>query len=442
MDLKKIDARIEALKVRRQESAKKAGTGAFKFAPFSKKQKQLLTWWMPASPVKDMEGIIADGAIRSGKTLAMSLSFIIWAMTTFASQNFAVCGKTIGSFRRNVLFWLKIMLRTRGYGVRDMRTDNLLIVSRGTVQNYCYLFGGKDERSQDLIQGLTLAGVLFDEVALMPESFVNQALARCSVAGSKYWFNCNPQGPFHWFYLNWIQQANKKRILYLHFLMDDNLSLHPKVKARYEANFRGVFFQRYVRGLWVAAEGLIYDMFDYAKHVCGSDPARSCSEYYISIDYGTQNPMAYGLWGKSGRIWYKVKEYHYDGRKTGVQKTDMEYYIDLEAFAGDLSIRAVVVDPSAASFIAQIKRAGRFNVKKAHNDVDEGIRNMATAITTGEMQYCDCCTHTIEEIASYVWDDKAVDKGREQPLKQNDHHMDSDRYFVNTILVKRGVQTW
>ena len=167
---------------------------AFQFRPFSKKQKQVLTWWLPGSPVSGQDGVIADGAIRSGKTLCMSLSFVIWAMENFEGQNFAMCGKTIGSFRRNVLFWLKLMLKSRGYRTQDHRADNLLVIERKGKENYFYMFGGKDERSQDLIQGITLAGVFFDEAALMPESFVNQATGRCSVSRSKFWFNCKPTG--------------------------------------------------------------------------------------------------------------------------------------------------------------------------------------------------------------------------------------------------------
>lgn len=165
----------------------KKKTSKFVFHPFSKKQTQILTWWNGNSPVNDYDGVIADGAIRSGKTISMSLSFVVWAMENFQGQNFAMCGKTVGSFRRNVLFWLKIMLEGRGYGVEDKRSENLVIISKADKENYFYVFGGRDERSQDLIQGITLAGVLLDEVALMPESFVNQATGRCSVDGSKMW---------------------------------------------------------------------------------------------------------------------------------------------------------------------------------------------------------------------------------------------------------------
>lgn len=233
----------------------------FKFKPFSRKQRKVLNWWCSSSPVRDCNGIIADGAIRSGKSVAMSLGFVIWAMSEFSACNFAMCGKTIGSFRRNVLFWLKLMLRSRGYSVNEQRTENLVIVRRGNVDNYFYVFGGKDERSQDLIQGITLAGVFFDEVALMPESFVNQATGRCSVNGSKFWFNCNPGSPSHWFKKNWIDCCEDKRLLYLHFTMEDNLSLSEAVKERYRGMYSGVFFERYILGKWKAADGVIYRLF-------------------------------------------------------------------------------------------------------------------------------------------------------------------------------------
>lgn len=236
-------------------------TQTFEYKPFSKKQRQILNWWCEASPVKNAFGLIADGAIRSGKSLTMSLSFVLWGMHSFKGQNFAMCGKTVGSFRRNVLGWLKMMLSGRGYYLNDRRSDNLLVVSDGEKENYFYIFGGKDERSQDIIQGVTLAGVYLDEVALMPQSFVNQATARCSVKGAKMWFNCNPSFPSHWFKTDWINRAKDKNLLYLHFLMDDNLSLSKEVKDRYKKQYTGVFYERYILGLWVAAEGLIYPQF-------------------------------------------------------------------------------------------------------------------------------------------------------------------------------------
>lgn len=409
----------------------------FKFKPFSRKQRKVLNWWCETSPVKDMDGIIADGAIRSGKTLSMSLSFALWAMSNFNGQNFAMCGKTIGSFRRNVLFWLKLMLKSRGYQVTEHRADNLVIVTRGDVENNFYIFGGKDESSQDLIQGITLAGVFFDEVALMPESFVNQATGRCSVDGSKYWFNCNPDGPYHWFKTNWIDKRKEKKLIYLHFTMDDNLSLSERVKERYRSMYTGVFYKRYILGLWCMAEGIIYDMFDPDRHV---KPIRSFFEKlingnrYVSIDYGTQNATAMLLWNKGiDGVWYCTREYYYSGREKGKQKTDAEYADDLKEWLDGTKIKAVIVDPSAASFIAELRKRG-YKVIKAKNDVEDGIRLVGTKLNQMKIIFSSSCVNAIKEFGSYIWDEKAAERGEDAPIKQHDHAMDAVRYFVYTIL--------
>ena len=289
----------------------------FHFQPFSAKQLQVLTWWCKTSPVSDKNGIIADGAIRSGKTVSMALSYILWAMSTYSGMNFAMCGKTISSFRRNVLSFLPAMLQSRGYQVKYSRSDNVLVVTRGGTENAFYIFGGKDESSQDLIQGMTLAGVFFDEVALMPQSFVQQATARCSVSGAKFWFNCNPDNPHHWFYEEWIlpEKRQEKRILYLHFTMDDNLSLTEEVKARYRTMYAGVFYARYILGEWKVAEGLIYDMFDERRHCIPLPPDNELQgPAYISVDYGTLNPTVFLMWRKYHGKWLCTKEYYYSGR--------------------------------------------------------------------------------------------------------------------------------
>lgn len=406
----------------------------FKFKPFSKKQLQVLTWWLPNSPVKDYEGIIADGAIRSGKTICMSLSFVMWAMETFKNQNFGMCGKTIGSFRRNVLFWLKLMLKSRGYKVEDHRADNLVVVTKGDKVNYFYIFGGKDERSQDLIQGITLAGVFFDEVALMPESFVNQATGRCSVDGSKYWFNCNPDGPYHWFKVNWIDDRDKKKLIYLQFTMDDNLSLSEKIKARYRAMYSGVFYKRYILGLWVIAEGIIYDMFEAVKHVIHSLDNLVGTQYYVSCDYGTQNATVFLLWCKdtSGK-WVCFREYYYSGRDEDSQKTDTEYADDFEKWLAGIKPVKIIIDPSAASFIAELKKRG-YKIKKAKNAVIDGIRFVASLLNEEKVAIHESCVNTIKEFASYSWDIKASEKGEDKPVKVHDHAMDAFRYFCYTII--------
>lgn len=464
-----INERIAGLKQKIQSQKEKRNITArlqvFKFRPFSKKQKQVLTWWMSNSPVKDYDGIIADGAIRSGKTVSMSLSFVFWAMETFNGQNFAMCGKTIGSFRRNVLFWLKLMLKSRGYKVVDHRADNLVEITRKGVTNYFYIFGGKDERSQDLIQGITLAGLFCDEVALMPESFVNQATGRCSVDGSKYWFNCNPDGPYHWFKVNWIDKAigylgkkkaaqfqeeadqkgeklELKKLLYLHFTMDDNLSLSEKIKARYRSMYTGVFFKRYIIGLWAMAEGIIYDMFGRDKHVVDVAQLERegkitwTGDYYVSCDYGTQNATVFLLWRKAENgKWYCIREYYYSGRDKGVQKTDAEFSADLKTWLAGISPRYIVLDPAAASFKAQLKKDG-FKVKAANNDVLDGIRFVATLLNQRTIFFDISCENTIKEFASYIWDAKAADRGEDKPVKEHDHAMDAVRYMCMTIIRK------
>lgn len=406
----------------------------FKFMPFSNKQLKVLTWWLPNSPMQDKDGVIADGAIRSGKTLSMSLSYILWAMTYFNGQNFGMCGKTIGSFRRNVLFWLKLMLKSRGYGVTDHRADNLVVVSKGETANYFYIFGGKDERSQDLIQGITLAGCFFDEVALMPESFVNQATGRCSVDGSKFWFNCNPDGPYHWFKINWIDKIINKNLLYLHFTMDDNLSLSERIKERYRSMYSGVFYKRYILGLWVVAEGIIYDMFDAAKHTVNKLIDLITTKYYVSCDYGTQNATVFLLWCKNTHgQWVCVKEYYYSGRDEESQKTDSQYADDLAEWLDGIKPQKIIVDPSAASFIAELKKRG-YSIKKAKNDVLDGIRYVGTLLNQEKILFSQECVNTIKEFNSYIWDAKATDRGEDKPIKTHDHAMDAVRYFCYTII--------
>ena len=415
----------------------------FKFQPFSRKQKQVLTWWTSKSAVKDMDGIIADGAIRSGKTISMSLSYVMWAMYVFDNQNFGMAGKTIGSFRRNVLFWLKLMLFSRGYKYRDHRADNLLEVSKSGVTNYFYIFGGKDERSQDLIQGITLAGMFFDEVALMPESFVNQATGRLSVEGSKMWFNCNPDGPYHWFKVNWIDKKKEKRLIYLHFTMDDNLSLSEEIKKRYRSMYSGVFFQRYILGMWTVAEGVIFDMFDKAIHVYNKLVDTIASETYVSCDYGTQNATVFLLWQKGvDGVWYCIKEYYYSGRENKKQKTDGEFADELEKFVEGYKVKRIVIDPSAASFIAELKSRG-LRIKKANNDVLDGIRYTGSMLNDEKIRFSPECKNTIQEFSAYIWDKKAADRGEDKPVKDHDHAMDAVRYFCYTITRKKGgISVW
>lgn len=409
----------------------------FKFQPFSDRQKMVLTWWTNASPYKDCEGIIADGSIRSGKTLSMSTSFAMWAMSTFDEQNFAVCGKSIGALRRNVIHDLKRILRSRGYVVDDRRNDNLLIVSKGSTINYFYLFGGRDERSQDFIQGITLAGVFFDEVALMPESFVNQATGRCSVTGSKMWFNCNPDNKLHWFKVNWINKYKEKKLLYLHFTMDDNLSLSEEIKERYRSMYIGMFYRRYILGLWVTADGLIYDMWSDSENlfsIANIHPGyKSDWRHYVAIDYGTSNPCVFlDVWDDSTTMWI-TKEYYWDSKAKQQQKTDSEYANDLEEFISYDQGVTLIIDPSAESFKVEMQKRG-YIVRDAVNDVKDGIRCTSTMLQKRRLMVEKECKNLRRERETYIWDEKATKRGEEAPLKQRDHAMDAMRYLVKTVV--------
>lgn len=414
---------------------------SFKFKPFSKKQRKVLNWWTKESPVKDADGIIADGAIRSGKTLSMSLSFIMWAMEKFNGQNFAMCGKTVGSFRRNVWFWLRIMILSRGYRYTDHKTENYIEIIKNGKVNYFYIFGGKDEASQDLIQGITTAGIFFDEVALMPESFVNQGTGRCSVDGSAFWFNCNPDAPMHWFKTNWIDKAKEKNLLYLHFTMDDNLSLTERIKQRYRKMYVGVFFKRFISGLWTMAQGAIFDMWSEEENeITEKELPTSLSSMrrYITIDYGTTNPMVFlDVYDDGDTLWIPI-EYYYDSKEKQVQKTDKQYADDLEEFIKDgPQPTYIILDPSAASFKAELRSRG-IRAKDADNEVMDGIRMTSTMIAQRKIKVVRSkCKRTIGDITSYIWDEKAAERGEEKPVKTNDHGADALRYFVKTIIRSR-----
>ena len=384
---------------------------------------------MPESPYAGCDAIICDGAVRSGKTLCMSVSFVAWAFSEFSDRSFALCGKTIASLRRNVVSVVLPVLRELGFECNEKYSRNLVEITYGGVTNRFYLFGGKDEGSAALIQGMTLAGVLLDEVTLMPRSFVEQALARCSVEGSKLWFNCNPEHPMHWFHEEWIKKRDEKNCFYLHFTMKDNPSLTPSIIRRYEKLYSGAFYERFVLGRWVAAQGSVYPMFSQEKHVV--QVPESFEKYYISCDYGTVNPSSFGLWGKNGDKWYRIKEYYFNSRTEGCQKTDSEHYEALCNLAEGRSVEAVIVDPSAASFIECIKRGGKFRVIPAKNDVIDGIRRVSDCLKEQKILFSPECKATVREFGLYRWEESSA---QDSVRKENDHAMDDIRYFVSTVL--------
>ncbi len=403
------------------------------FEKLSEKQKQIFTWWSKT----DKKALICDGAVRSGKTICMITSFVLWAMKNFDDCNFGICGKTVASAERNIIKPMQgISDITYYFKLHYNKQAHLMIIEGNGHKNYFYVFGGRNESSYMLLQGITLSGILLDEVALMPESFVNQAIARTlSEKNSRYWFNCNPESPVHWFYNDWILDADEKNALHIHFLMSDNPILGEEELRAAEKNFQGVFYQRYILGEWILADGLIYP--DY-KNAVDPPPDREADRYVLSIDYGTRNAFAAVLWGKYGDIWWAVDEYYYSGRDENRNKTDADYVNDLIRQFGHLANTQaklkVIIDPSAASFITAMQEKHIFAVISADNAVLDGIMNVMRAMQAGKIKFSPNLTNVISEFQGYVWDD---DSGEDRPVKVNDHAMDAIRYFVQTMNIYR-----
>lgn len=390
----------------------------FKWGAISKRQAKVLTWWKKGSRYASYNGIIADGAIRSGKTVSMAFSFVLWAMTTYDHNNFGMCGKTIASLRRNVLGTLKNQLRARGYTATERRADNLLVVTKGNRVNMFYIFGGKDESSQDLIQGITLAGVLFDEVALMPESFVNQATARCSVEGAKLWFNCNPSSVTHWFYQGWVLKCGKRKLLYLHFTMEDNLTLSEETKARYRSQYSGVFYRRYILGLWCVAEGLIYLQFaeDEQRYMIPQAEVPKLSYIEIGADVGgNKSNHAYVAAGYTAErdVMYVLKAWSY--KATGVTVT--QYRENLIKFADGIReqygfVDTIWPDCAEAAIVNELDAHSPYNIRGSiKEEILDRVRCADILFSQDRIKIVeDECEDLCAGFRTAVWDDKHDDK--------------------------------
>lgn len=377
-------------------------------------------------PHTDYDALVCDGAIRTGKTIMMIVSFIEWAMNEFDNTSFGICGKTVRAAERNIILPLmSIQSVTKKFSMKYQRSMSLLTIKWHGKVNYFFVFGGKDESSYALIQGITLAGVLFDEVALMPESFVDQAVARTlSTSNAKIWFNCNPGSPAHWFYTEWIQDLKKHNAMHIHFLLDDNPHLSDKEKERARSSFSGVFYQRYIKGEWVEAEGRIYPMFNNENIYSESErPAglESNALRYCAVDYGTENPCVFlDIYDDGETIWVD-REYYYDGRKKQAVKTNDQYADDFDEFFSERPLlTSVIVDPSAAAFKEQLRQRGYF-VKDGNNDVLDGITKTASLIYRKRIRVNESCENLLKEVRGYVWDDKSRQCGEEKPLKVGDH---------------------
>ena len=398
-----------------------------------------------AFPYSEYDCIICDGAVRSGKTSIMTVAFVGWAMDNFNGCRFGICGKTVDSAVKNIVVpYTQMTYANDRYLIRWRRSDKILEVRRGKTVNIFEVFGGKDEASAALIQGRTLAGVLLDEVALMPRSFVEQALARCSVEGAKLWFSCNPASPKHWFYQEWILGREKHNALYLHFAMTDNPSLSEKTLERYKTMYSGVFYQRYVLGEWVMADGLVYPNFSEEKHTFSDTPflrddgrPMPGAEFYVSCDYGIVNPFSSHLYALYKGVCYCWKEYYWDSKNSDEygnrkpQRTDEEHYDAIEKLIGDIPVECIVIDPSATSMKGTIRRHDKYSVTNANNDVIPGIGTVASLLDAGRLLVHTGCKKLIEEMGLYSWDSEAVE---DTVIKEWDHAEDDLRYMSHTIV--------
>lgn len=413
--------------------------------------------WKPFSP-KALDFIrnstarlnIAHGAVRSSKTISCTVRWLSYLLYG-PPGDVAMLGRTTATLQRNVLNDLFDTVGPQNYKWVNRQQGELRIFNRRV-----YCFGANNEDAESKIRGATFAGALCDEVNLYPQSVFNQLMARLSVEGAKCFCNCNPDSPYHWFYTDYIMNDEITDKKVWKFLMEDNLSLSQSYIESLKQMYRGVWYERMILGNWVAAEGRIYDMFEPSKHMLNAEKFIADSKVHLNAirwlvgcDYGTSTVMSWGLYAKlpdfrrtGTPVLVKVREFYYDAAKRKVQKTDAEFIEDFKKWLNGLTPWAVYCDPSAASWKVALMRAG-YRVLNANNDVINGIRYVATCISTGSFVMDKSCVNTEKEYASYVWDSNAQRLGVDKPLKEHDHTCDTDRYvlYTDSLSGMSGVYT-
>lgn len=367
---------------------------------------------------------ILDGSVRSGKTWVSLVIWAVWVATMPVNKKYLMVGKTLTTLKRNCLEPLVELVGRENFSF-SISSKKAVLFGR-TID----LEGANDAQSENKIRGITLQGAYGDEITLFPEDFFTMLLSRLSEKDAKFFGSTNPDSPSHWLNVKYLERADELSLYRMTFVIDDNTFLDAEYIKNIKAEYTGVFYKRFILGLWVIAEGLVYQ-FSADKHVVNDIPAGG--EYYLSIDYGTMNPFSCGLWCVTGDKAVRIKEYYYSGRETNVQRTDEQYADAVDEMCKNYSIRKVIVDPSAASFIAELRNRG-YTVQKAKNDVIDGIRVVSRFLEKGNIKIHASCKDAIKEFGLYSWNDKAT---TDEVIKDNDHAMDEIRYFCNTIMVQK-----
>lgn len=395
------------------------------------------------TPVQEDSWItILEGSVRSGKTVAMIPKWLEYIMCGPLGL-LIMTGVSKDTIYDNVLDDLFNTIGTNSYEYNRQSGDLVInwIENDTTKNRRIKVIGAKDEGSEKYLRGKTLAGAYCDELSLMPEKFFKQLLNRLSVKGAKLYGTTNPDTSFHYLYTEYITDQVKLEagmVKVIHFELDDNPNLDIGYKNQIRAAYKGMWYKRMILGLWVTADGAIYDMWRDEMKCTDKDlpyDYKSICRRYVAIDYGTTNPTVFlDIYDDGTTIWV-VKEYYYDSKKEQRQQTDEQYASDLEKFVGDEYPDFVIIDPSAASFKTVLLNRG-LRVKEADNSVNDGIRVTAMMMSLNRLRIHECCKNTLREIDGYIWDEKARERGEEKPVKTFDHSMDALRYFCKTIISK------
>jgi PBSX family phage terminase large subunit len=393
-----------------------------KLKPFSRKQLEVIA-------TSNARINVLDGPVRSGKTMASIIRWIKYLQDA-PPGDLLMSGKTKHTIRRNVLQDFFEIIGRNNY--RFNSTDGIIECFGRRI----HVVGANDERAEEKIRGMTIAGWYDDETTLKPESFFKQALARMSVEGAKAFLTTNPDSPYHWLNTDYLENEEliaSGILKRFRFTFDDNLALSDEYKESLKKLYSGLWYKRMILGLWVMAEGAVYDMFSDEVHVVDQLPDRF-ERYFVGVDFGTSNATVFLLIGQIGNAFYVIKEYYYDSREKGRQKSTPEYSSDFKEFISGVSVSRIFIDPSAAPLIVQLRRDGIHNIRQADNDVTDGIAAVASALSTNRLFVHRSCKNTIKEFMSYVWDEKAQKRGEDKPLKQFDHAMDALRYPIFALI--------